>query len=102
MISRHVAMMAASVAAAAIALATAVVAAVDDLPAKQLFSEVTTPSPGATKSIGSYAEGCLAGATPLPVTGPRWQVMRPSRNRNWGTPELVSYIEKLATDEEQG
>jgi penicillin-insensitive murein endopeptidase len=84
--------------AAAAALATAVVAAVDDLPAKQLFSEVTVPSPGAPKSIGSYAEGCLAGAVPLPVTGPRWQVTRLSRNRNWGTPELVTYIEKLATD----
>jgi len=80
------------------ALTTAVVAAVDDLPAKKLFSEVSVPSPGATKSIGSYAEGCLAGAVPLPVTGPRWQVVRTSRNRNWGTPELVSYIEQLATD----
>jgi penicillin-insensitive murein endopeptidase len=83
---------------ATLAVATAVVAGVDDIPAKKLFSEVTTPSSGATNAIGSYAEGCLAGAVTLPVTGARWQVMRPSRNRNWGTPELVSYIEKFAGD----
>jgi penicillin-insensitive murein DD-endopeptidase len=80
------------------ALAPGVLAAVDDQPAKQLFSEVTIPSPGAAKPIGSYASGCLAGAVSLPVDGPNWQVVRLSRNRNWGTPELVSYIERLAAD----
>jgi penicillin-insensitive murein endopeptidase len=32
----------------------------------------------------------------LPIDGLHWQVMRLSRNRNWGNPELVTYIEKLA------
>jgi penicillin-insensitive murein endopeptidase len=67
-------------------------------PAKTLFGEVKTPSEQKTTSIGSFAKGCLAGAVSLPTDGPAWQVMRLSRNRNWGTPQLVSYIMKLATD----
>ncbi|HVY21210.1 MAG TPA: penicillin-insensitive murein endopeptidase [Bauldia sp.] len=66
--------------------------------AKQLFGHVSTPSSGATRSIGFYAKGCLAGAVPLPLDGPNWQVMRLSRNRHWGTPELVTYLERFAAD----
>ena len=69
----------------------------DDVPAKTLFGAVAKPSAAAPLPIGSFAKGCLAGAVPLPVTGPAWQVMRLSRNRNWGTPELVSFLEKLGT-----
>jgi penicillin-insensitive murein endopeptidase len=32
----------------------------------------------------------------LPVDGPTWQVMRLSRNRNWGHPDLIRLIEQLA------
>jgi len=80
------------------ALSTAAQAGSADWPAKKLFSEVTIPSTGTPRAIGSYAKGCLAGGDALPVDGPHWQVMRLSRNRNWGTPELVSYIEKLSAD----
>jgi penicillin-insensitive murein endopeptidase len=38
----------------------------------------------------------LAGAVALPIDGPHWQVMRLSRNRNWGHPSLVRMIEHLA------
>ena len=69
--------------------------------AKQLFGGVAAPSAGPTRSIGSYAKGCLAGAVPLPIDGPNWQVMRLSRNRNWGTPELVSYIERFSANAAQ-
>ncbi len=78
------------------ALATATQAGSDDWPARKLFSEVTVPSTGEPHAIGSYAKGCLAGASSLPIDGPHWQVMRLSRNRNWGTPELVSYIEDFS------
>ena len=64
-------------------------------PAKELFGRKLTPFPGPPRPIGSYADGCLAGAVPLPITGPSWQVMRLSRDRNWGTPRLVSFIERL-------
>ena len=46
--------------------------------------------------IGSYAKGCLAGGTALPIDGPAWQAMRLSRNRVWGHPELIAFIERLA------
>ena len=48
--------------------------------------------------IGSYADGCLAGAVALPITGPAWQVMRLSRDRNWGTPRLIQFIERFGAN----
>ena len=70
----------------------------DDVPAKVLFGRMAQPADLESRSIGSYARGCLAGANPLPLDGPTWQVMRLSRNRNWGMPILVAFIEKFATD----
>ena len=67
-------------------------------PAKVLFGAVNAPSKMATRSIGFYARGCLAGGKPLPVDGPAWQAMRLSRNRMWGHPTLVRYIERFAKD----
>jgi penicillin-insensitive murein endopeptidase len=67
-------------------------------PAKELFGAVTEPAPLAARSIGGYAKGCLAGGVPLAINGPNWQVMRLSRNRNWGHPRLVDYLERLASD----
>ena len=65
-------------------------------PAKELFARKSTPFPGPPRSIGGYFDGCLSGAVPLPITGPTWQVMRLSRNRNWGNPQLVRFIERFA------
>ncbi len=67
-------------------------------PAKVLFGAVNAPSKMASRSIGFYAKGCLAGGKPLPVSGPAWQAMRLSRNRMWGHPTLVRYIERFAKD----
>jgi penicillin-insensitive murein DD-endopeptidase len=67
-------------------------------PAKQLFGRVLTPSEAASRSIGFYSRGCLAGGIALPVNGPDWQVMRLSRNRNWGTPQLVAFLERFARE----
>jgi len=64
-------------------------------PAKDLFGRKPTPFPGPPHAIGSYADGCLAGAVPLPITGPAWQVMRLSRNRNWGHPNLIAFLERF-------
>ncbi len=66
------------------------------LAAKQLFGRVTQPLDGKPRSIGYYAHGCLAGAEALPVTGDAWQVMRLSRDRNWGNPVLIAFLERLA------
>lgn len=67
-------------------------------PAKQLFGAQAFPAKLSARSHGSYNRGCLAGAKMLDMDGPAWQAMRLSRNRNWGHPALVAYVEKLATD----
>jgi penicillin-insensitive murein DD-endopeptidase len=64
--------------------------------AKELFARKSTPLLGIARSIGTYNNGCLAGAVELPITGSGWQVMRVSRNRYWGNPSLVAFIERLA------
>ena len=64
--------------------------------AKLLFGAMARPAPLAARSIGSYSRGCLAGAVALPVDGKAWQVMRLSRNRNWGHPALVAFLERFA------
>ena len=64
--------------------------------AKQLFGGKSTPSRHQSAAFGSYAKGCMAGGMQLPETGPTWQAMRLSRNRNWGQPELVDFIGDLS------
>lgn len=65
-------------------------------PAKELFGRLSEPAPMAARAIGFYSKGCLAGAMAMPVDGPTWQAMRLSRNRNWGHPELIAMLERLA------
>jgi penicillin-insensitive murein DD-endopeptidase len=65
-------------------------------PAKELFGRKTAPASVALRTIGFYSKGCIAGAKALPLDGETWQVMRQSRNRNWGHPNLVLVLERLA------
>jgi penicillin-insensitive murein DD-endopeptidase len=67
------------------------------LPARELFGRKTKPLAGPARAIGGYADGCLEGGIVLPMTGPAWQVMRLSRNRNWGHPKLVAFLESFAS-----
>lgn len=64
--------------------------------AKALFGAMTGPASLPSAPIGEYARGCQAGAVQLAETGPTWQAMRLSRNRNWGQPVLVDYIQNLS------
>lgn len=64
--------------------------------AKQLFGSKTEASRQRPAPYGSYSKGCVAGAVQLPETGPTWQAMRLSRNRNWGHPDVIDYIQKLS------
>jgi penicillin-insensitive murein endopeptidase len=66
------------------------------LAAKELFGRKAKPAHLATRSIGFYAKGCLSGGVALPINGETWQVMRLSRNRNWGHPHLISFLERLS------
>jgi penicillin-insensitive murein endopeptidase len=64
--------------------------------AKDLFGRKLTPANMKARAIGFYSRGCLAGGIALPVNGKNWQVMRLSRNRNWGHPDLIAFLERLA------
>ncbi|MFT0891695.1 penicillin-insensitive murein endopeptidase [Pseudochelatococcus sp. G4_1912] len=65
--------------------------------ARRLFGQATTPSPHPAQVYGFYSKGCVAGAVELPADGDHWQVMRPSRNRAFGHPDLIAFIQKIAT-----
>src|SRR3984893_6526185 len=66
------------------------------IPAKELFARKPLPTPTAPRAIGFYAHGCLAGGDGLPITSPTWQVMRLSRNRYWGHPNLIRSLKQLS------
>lgn len=77
-------------------LALTGVPAVAQQPAKELFGAARKGTATRSAAFGSYAKGCLAGAKQLAETGPTWQAMRLSRNRNWGHPELIDFVQKLS------
>jgi penicillin-insensitive murein endopeptidase len=65
-------------------------------PAKELFGRARDAAPIESEPVGFYSKGCLAGGEELPVNGPNWQVMRLSRNRNWGHPALIAFLTRFA------
>ena len=89
MVKRH---FAAFLAALSLSLTPAVAGSL----AKELFGAEQNGSRHKPAPFGSYAKGCIAGAERLPETGPTWQAMRLSRNRNWGHPEAIRFIERLS------
>lgn len=60
------------------------------------WDDVETPAAGPPESIGRYAAGCLVGAERLPVDGVGYQAVNVARNRHYGHPALVDFIESLA------
>lgn len=68
------------------------------VPAKLLFGAARNAAPLSARSIGFYSRGCLAGAKSMQIDGPAWQVMRLSRNRFWGHPNLIALIERFARE----
>ena len=64
--------------------------------ATKIFEKFNLPTVDESTPIGFYAKGCLSGGVKLNDTGPTWQIMRPSRNRNWGHPTVISYAKDLS------
>ncbi len=64
--------------------------------AKELFGAKRVSSQQKPAAFGSYSRGCAAGSVQLPETGPTWQAMRLSRNRNWGHPQAIDYVQDLS------
>jgi penicillin-insensitive murein endopeptidase len=70
----------------------------DPVPAKNLFGSMKLPSSQRTAPLGFYAKGCLAGGVAIASDGPAWQVIHPSRNRRWGTPETIALVQRLSRE----
>ena len=51
---------------------------------------------GKTQAIGFYTAGCIKNADALPADGTGYQVIRLSRKRYYGHPDLIQYIRSLA------
>ena len=64
--------------------------------ARYLLGVKTLPSNQTPNSYGSYAKGCLAGGEEMLENGPTWQVMRLSRGRNWGHPNMISFLKRFS------
>ncbi len=63
--------------------------------ANELIYRHAYPLSGKPDVIGGYAAGCMAGAQKMPSDGQGWQMMRLSRNRYWGHPELIDFLKRL-------
>ena len=85
-----------SIGLALTALLLATAPALAQTKANRLFSGKPTASKQAPAAIGAYAKGCAAGSVQLAETGPTWQAMRLSRNRNWGHPDAIAFIKRLS------
>ena len=59
------------------------------------WAAVSTPSVEAPHVIGTYSNGCVDGGMALPLDGVGYSVIRPQRNRFWGHPSLVAFIQYL-------
>ena len=81
--------------AAALAVAAALSVSADPL-AKDVFGAFRQSNGGPSGAFGGYSKGCATGNIQLPETGPTWQAMRLSRNRNWGHPQLVDFLVGLS------
>ena len=84
-----------SVLAALVLSALALPASADPL-AKDVFGAFRQSNGGPAGAFGAYSRGCATGNIQLPETGPTWQAMRLSRNRNWGNPQLVDFLVGLS------
>ncbi len=59
------------------------------------WSRIRHPLAETPHAVGGYAAGCLVGAMALPLRGEGFQVMRPSRHRYYGHPNLIALIQRL-------
>jgi len=81
---------------AILALLVPAVAAAEDISRAAAWGAVATPAPGPARIIGAAGLGCIAGAVRLPAEGPGWQAVRLSRNRHWGHPALIAWVQDFA------
>mgnify|MGYP000979689956 FL=1 len=86
--------------AAAVLIGLALPASAQSL-AKDVFGAFRTPSAGPAVAIGNYSQGCAQGLVQMPESGPSWQSMRLSRDRHWGHPEMIGFLQGLSRAAQQ-
>jgi penicillin-insensitive murein endopeptidase len=59
------------------------------------WTEVAAPSGGPPEVIGGVSNGCIGGADALPETGPGYVSIRRYRNRYYGHPDLLRFVEDM-------
>ncbi|MDU8925402.1 penicillin-insensitive murein endopeptidase [Pasteurellaceae bacterium LIM206] len=62
------------------------------------WQKIKRPIPsqnGKAEPIGTYNNGCIIGARPLPAKGDGYQVIRINKNRFYGHPHMIDYLERL-------
>ncbi|TCT18581.1 penicillin-insensitive murein endopeptidase [Bibersteinia trehalosi] len=65
------------------------------------WESIKTPVAGKAQSIGGYSNGCIIGAQPLELKGEGYQVIRYQRNRYYGHPNLLAYLQNLGKKAKQ-
>jgi penicillin-insensitive murein endopeptidase len=58
--------------------------------------ETERPASGPAEVFGKVTAGCLAGSQALPLDGPGFHVMRPSRNRFYGHETAIRFVQNFA------
>ncbi|MDP5291779.1 penicillin-insensitive murein endopeptidase [Oceanimonas sp. CHS3-5] len=53
------------------------------------------------EAIGGYAAGCQTGAQPLPQSGAGFRVVRAERQRHYGQPQMIDYLQALGQRTQQ-
>ncbi|CDF99577.1 Putative Peptidase U6 penicillin-insensitive murein endopeptidase [Avibacterium paragallinarum JF4211] len=65
------------------------------LASPEYWQKVKRPITGDPTPVGSYSNGCIIGAKALPFDGEGYQVIRTSKNRYYGHPDMIAYLQHL-------
>ncbi len=60
------------------------------------WQTIQHPIAGPVQPIGSYANGCIIGASALPLEAANYQVMRQDQHRYYGHPLLIQFIQRFS------
>lgn len=61
----------------------------------QDWQRIKRPIAGAPEPVGSYNNGCIIGSQALPYKGEGYQVIRMNKNRFYGHPDMIKYLQQL-------
>ncbi|AYM91275.1 penicillin-insensitive murein endopeptidase [Serratia sp. 3ACOL1] len=65
------------------------------------WQKIDHPVSGTAQAVGGFANGCIIGAHPLPLSSPDYQVMRTDQRRYFGHPDLLAFIQRLSSQANQ-